>query len=553
MYLLNSFIKINIYIKVIVMDDIISSFFNGIINLTPFTDIEFDVEFSASYNHIQDNYPHEVQQFDPTDSDQCNSDNSDCIEESTNNQENNLDEIDTSYITDLTTFLTRDTYNESIHEQMKESLNICGSGYYVGRVSERMDQDDPCFECNYSDISTIFQNPYENNDIDTNNLSLDAYNRKKELYEYNKYMCSVKPEHWIPSQNTANPYIKRIESPIDWTTIATVTDGITQVTNVNLYKKWFDDRELLSNSDLQSLLNRSEYDGSLDEFKQDISNERGSLVDCSETPNELIGISDVSVPDNFSCSDSKFGPDNIIIDEYIDWRDTRFDNVVSDEPTNMIDLGASLLPLNGGFETCVNNLLNEYDDLRDTELINEIYQVQQSGDITRLETSHIQFIKRKLQMLLVDTQKQGLLDCIDENIYISETICEQGLTDQMNTILQILFSVIGFNFDLNELSNTDIEKKDALLMVINELGDIIPLALKRIIDLSEELEINHCDNRISNKSIVLRDLYNRMFETNTTLVNFDTGISDLVSNSTSTEFNRSTIIASLGIAFLKYF
>jgi len=441
-----------------------------------------------------------------------------------------------------------------------KSHNVCGPNYYVvSPLWRELNPDDEspdwgCYTCP-SNIPTVTD---ENFDDEFAALNLpDPAPNVDDLTD----MCSPQLVTWFPKQyeldvNGSN----RIEN-IDWTSIATVIDGSITVTDANqdLYKKWFDDRELLSGSDLQSLYNRSEYDGSLDQFKNEISNERGSLVACTENLGDVTIDNDIP-PENRhapTCSnDNKFGPDNIILDEYNDWRDSRFDNVTDEsiqELSSIQQVGSSLSPPNDEFEACVNNLLDENTNLEDREIISDIHDIQQGGDITNLELRHVRFIKRKLQMLLVDSHRQGLLDCIDRHIYVDETICNQGLTEQMATILQILFSVIGFNFNLNELSANDVDKKNHLIMLIDEIGDLIPLALERIIDLSEELEIDQCDGRISNKSIVLRDLYNRVFTSDTTVVDFNTGISDLISNSTPNEFNRSTIVAVLGIAFLKYF
>lgn len=440
-----------------------------------------------------------------------------------------------------------------------KSHNVCGPGYYVlSPIWRELNPDDetPGWGCN-SCPSNVNDDDFN---IEESNLPDPAPN-----VDDLTAMCSENITTWFPKQYEldVNDDNRTNSANINWTSIATVTDNGLLVTNEDLYKKWFDDRERLSESDLQNFYRSSQYGESLDEFKQEISGTRGSIVPCSETTDDRLpdNVLDDIPEENLvqlTCSDDDtFGTDNIIMDEYIDWRDNRFDNIVSDSSSpsalSIQQLGSSLISPNENFEACVNDLLDENTNLEDRELISDIYAIQQSGDITGLEPKHVRFIKRKLQMLLVDSHRQGLLNCIDRHIYVDETICDQGLTEQMSSILQILFSVIGFNFNLNELSNNDIDKKDHLVMLIDEIGDLIPLALERIIDLSEELEIDHCDGRISNKSVVLRDLYNRVFTSDQTVIDFNTGISDLISNSTPTEFNRSTIIATLGIAFLKYF
>jgi hypothetical protein len=143
------------------------------------------------------------------------------------------------------------------------------------------------------------------------------------------------------------------------------------------------------------------------------------------------------------------------------------------------------------------------------------------------------------------------MNCIENNIYIDTSICDAGLTEQMTYILQILMSVIGVRFNMGEIGRTDNDKREALMNIIDNLGEMIPKTLNRIIEMSETLE-QSCPNGVTNKTRVIRDLYNRVFGQRVTTVSLDFGISDLISNATSEEFNRSTIIAALVIAFLRF-
>ena len=90
--------------------------------------------------------------------------------------------------------------------------------------------------------------------------------------------------------------------------------------------------------------------------------------------------------------------------------------------------------------------------------------------------------------------------------------------------------------------------------MINELGDIIPKALQRIVSISKKMETSMCDNKVSNNTLVLENLYDHLFSQKKHVFSFDLGLDKLTSSDTSdTEFNRTTVLAMLGIAFLKYF
>ena len=361
----------------------------------------------------------------------------------------------------------------------------------------------------------------------------------------------------------------------NWTNINTVLEGgdVTPVSEKNsaieLAKQWYINRmtddELRNRMDMLNWGEGIADEDRLQQFKEAISGLRGSTITCVEPIEGSVGSIDYTLTgdqisawnDDGGCDGSNFGPKRIIPAEYEEWSADYLQNVEPVEPVSMSGdfgvWGSNLLPPNHEFENCVNNLLNEYDNDHDSKIIDEIREAQEQGDITLLHDEHIRFIKRKLQMLLMNNSRQNLLACIHEHMLLDTTICEAGLTEQMYFILNVLFSVIGFQFNLDELDDSDNAKKDKLIMIIDELGDLIPRSLERIVDMSEELEIEQCGGRVSNKTMVIKDLYSKIFKAGTTTVEFDTGLSDLVSKSSDTEFNRSSIIAALGIAFLKYF
>ena len=75
-------------------------------------------------------------------------------------------------------------------------------------------------------------------------------------------------------------------------------------------------------------------------------------------------------------------------------------------------------------------------------------------------------------MLFVDDPRDDVLTCIKRNMMLDNTICEAGLTEQMNFVLNVLFSIIGFKFNLHELNinNSEIEW--------NYKGKNVPLSIK---------------------------------------------------------------------------
>lgn len=212
--------------------------------------------------------------------------------------------------------------------------------------------------------------------------------------------------------------------------------------------------------------------------------------------------------------------------------------------------GKPLTPPNPNFEKCINDVLNENSNKYSKKMIQGIHG---KNSIYQLDDDEILFIKRKLQMLFVDDPRDDVLTCIRANMMLDNTICEAGLTEQMNFVLNVLFSIIGFKFNLHELDVTNSENKEQLIYIIDQLGDIIPKALRKIVDISKKIEIEQCGGIPSNNTLILEELYKKIFTSGKTVVNFDFGISDMISKASNQEFDRTTVLMVLGIAFLKFF
>lgn len=397
---------------------------------------------------------------------------------------------------------------------------------------------------------------------------------------------------------------------INWDQVNTVltggeVDANQRSSSLDLAKQWYINR--MTDDQLTSLMESLDWYPSEDDlsdedrlqaFKVEISSGRGSDITCIEpTANEDTGdevtgyriqldgtnliefgqgdLNDSGELDWPGCSEQEdgsltFGPDNIISEEYDEWSSQLLfmgDTLSEEQDESDIDqdgsviqegdggvtaglFGVELLPPNRNFEECVNNLLNEFENSSDTELIEDIYGME---DITELEDEHIQFIARKLEMMLTSRARLSIKNCITQHIDLDSDICSTSLSHKMVVILNILFSVIGFNLNFHDVSNTDVEYRDALIHIIEQLGPLIPRAIRKIIDISEEIELDTCQ-QITNRTSILRELYNNLFGSSSTSVEFNMGLSDLLSESTtsSVEFNRATIMAILGMAFLKF-
>ena len=113
----------------------------------------------------------------------------------------------------------------------------------------------------------------------------------------------------------------------------------------------------------------------------------------------------------------------------------------------------------------------------------------------------------------------------------------------MLVILNILFSTIGFNLNLNQLDSDDIQVRKKLIEIIDTLGDLIPKSIDKIIEISEDLEQVYC-SKITGKTAVLKEMNKRLFNPQKKSVSFNVGsIMDVFKDEeeggfSDNEFNR---------------
>jgi len=412
--------------------------------------------------------------------------------------------------------------------------NVCGKGYYVlNPIARNIHKKNHPLGCN------VCPNPLPTNQKNLEDLNLPSpYPVLNDLQE----MCNTDTKRWFPKQYDMDVTGK--VSAVDRVNWGSIVTGDT-VTNSDLYKKWYEDR--LTNNDINYFYKDAKYDGSLDEFKKEISDTRGSIVPCKETPDTRLNI---NVPPGFKCSKKgTFGPDHIILDEYEDWRKTHITKPLEiDKLPNFQNLFQDVGPPNRNFEDCINNIFRGNNEI-DLSMTEEIKAVNHFRDF---EERHIIHIKQKLQAFLINSNKEQLIDCINKHLYLDTSICKAGLHDKMIKIISIILYVVGYNLKLNDIQfDSD---RDKLIYIIDELGDLIPRVLETIIHLSETYEVQNCGG-IRDSTRILKELHSTVFKRGENVINFDMGLSKLTSPSltSDTEFQRTSILGVLAIAFLKYF
>jgi len=484
--------------------------------------------------------------------------------------------------------LKKNTSNED-RKAYNKTHDVCGPRHYVKKSTWRMDpkHTHPCNTCPKSSTVTKIKDYIKNyidNDTSDNKIEreIDALLRAEHhhtpSYKQLANMCSSDITKWFPAQYNAKPYKEPIVG-IDWTNLKGAAGD-------NLLKQWITDRmsdekidcfilgsSAESSCDIQGHSGldprRDKYKDfkclngkpcqSTDDFKQLISKGRGGEVTCStvldggrSAVRDTWNLKNKGHPDEtFNCTTGTktMGELGYIIPEqYQEWSAAYLAKDQAKDSFNT--MSQKLLPINAGFEGCINDLLIDYGDGKghDVKMINSIHKLTK---LTELDREQVAFIGKKLRMLLVDKTNEDVLSCIKKHTTVDRTICNAGLTEQMMFILNILFSIIGFNFDMNDIYGDTDNKK--MMMIIDKLGDIIPKSLDKIIDISAKLETDTCGGVVSDSTKNLKKLHEKLFKDSKNIVNFDLGISKMISDATNQEFNRTTALVILGIAFLKYF
>lgn len=444
---------------------------------------------------------------------------------------------------------------------MFTNYNVCGEGYYIDPLGLH---PRTCRECSVDEDGNINQ---------------------EGTFET---MCSNDVTEWFPAQYTANPDTQHAD--YNWESINTVLtvepgEATAQQQNAqDMALHWYTNR--MTDQELMGIMIQmgwrsdiEDYGVRLQAFKEEISSGRGSSVSCLEVDDSELTL---SFPEGWSadlvavqpseedpvtgrpampsetvwdgCDDSgNFGPKNIIQQEYEEWSQSELfeQGQAVTLPDDPLLLGAVIGSVNSDLEQCINDVLNDNDNQSDRSVIELI---NSRTDITQLTDAEIRFIRRKLGLFLVDSQRGNIKDCITTNLN-GMNPCSGNLPEHLTRIITILLSVIGFNLNFQEtVNNTDPAVRDKLIDIVDQLGPLIPRSLERIISISKEIERDQCEY-VTASTRVLEELYTKVFDRTDQQVNLGFDIGNLLSQDTldNNGFSRLTILGMLMIAFLKYF
>jgi hypothetical protein len=195
------------------------------------------------------------------------------------------------------------------------------------------------------------------------------------------------------------------------------------------------------------------------------------------------------------------------------------------------------------FEDCINGKLDtEGDD--NYEIQSRISKYTSVKEFTKAD---INYIKRKLRKIIHMNSKQ-VQECA-ELLNLGKTMCQTGVADKTLMIGSLIFSIVGNN-KIN-IMETDNEEKYKINMLIDQLGPLIPQAVKNIIKISKEYETRVC-NVPSNTTLLLERIYDQTYDkaTNISLdISPYVDFSSLINMDDNVKFIK-TIVVLVVFAFL---
>ena len=234
-------------------------------------------------------------------------------------------------------------------------------------------------------------------------------------------------------------------------------------------------------------------------LRRDINEGRGSVVDCIEGDNK---------PDWAICPNNKFGKDDIIPEEVEDFTRKMIDDMFRNQETDTMSSLTSFndmlsgLQYDSAFESCVNDKLNTGDN--DLEIQTRIAGYTSIKEFTNLD---INYLKKKLRKIIT-MKSRDVQECMNL-LNLGKSICQTGVADKTLMIGSLIFSIVGN--DKIDVMQADNDERYKINKLVDELGPLIPQAVKNIISISKEYEARVC-NVPSNTTLLLERLYTDLYD-----------------------------------------
>ena len=161
------------------------------------------------------------------------------------------------------------------------------------------------------------------------------------------------------------------------------------------------------------------------------------------------------------------------------------------------------LSYDSAFESCVNEKLHTPGD-NDLEIQTRIAEYTSIKEFTNLD---INYLKRKLRKII--TMKSNDVNECMNLLNLGKSICQTGVADKTLMIGSLIFSIVGN--DKIDVMQADNDERYKINKLVDELGPLVPQAVKNIINISKEYETRVC-NVPTNTTLLLERLYTDLYD-----------------------------------------
>ena len=410
----------------------------------------------------------------------------------------------------------------------KTCFQICGQGSYV--------ENSKCKSC-----PNDFYSPSDEHTVNTDHRSSTF----SEMCDYkNDQVREEDIPVWFQRQKEGNLKHDRVDK-IKW-------DTTNQAEKRLIQNFWSPTNQRVTDDYLKQLLGERipgtlEYklpdvfltngENDFNKLRRKINEGRGNVVDCEPT---MFGIGE-----DTKCYDKKtdtypsnppqrgnYGPEQLVFEEVHDYWIHDYGGLgkrerAGDVSTVVQSFGNLLsgLQYDSAFEDCVNDKLNTIDDM------DKDYDIQQRianyTSIRDFRNEDIHYLKRKLRKI-INMKTRDVNECMNL-LNLGKSICSTGVADKTLMIGSLIFNVIGN--DRIDIMRADNDERYKINKLIDELGPLIPKAVKNIIKISKEYETRVC-NVPTNTTLLLERLYMDLYDKETKVTidltpNFDLNFNEL--------------------------
>ena len=156
----------------------------------------------------------------------------------------------------------------------------------------------------------------------------------------------------------------------------------------------------------------------------------------------------------------------------------------------------------------MNDKLNTIDDKDEDYNIQE--RIASYTSIKEFRNEDFHYLKRKLRKIIT-MRTSDVNECMKYLLNLGKSICSTGVADKTLMIGSLIFKVIGN--DKIDIMQADNDERYKINKLIDELGPLIPKAVKNIIKISKPAlyEINIC-NVPTNTTLLLERLYIDLYD-----------------------------------------